>query len=56
MYGFSKFYKIMTYICIAILAYFLTDTLNWLQVLWRKEKYLLVCMKNWKNKVSLKQI
>ena len=30
----------MTYIHIIILAYFLTDNLNW-QVLWGKEKYLL---------------
>ena len=30
----------MTYICITILAYFLTDTVNW-QVLLGKDKYLL---------------
>ena len=31
----------MTYIRTGILAYFFTDTLNWWQVLWGKEKYLL---------------
>ena len=30
----------MKYMCITILAYFLTGTLNW-QVLWGKEKYIL---------------
>ena len=41
---------------ITILAYFLTETLNW-QVLWDKEKYLLnsLYVKS-KNKVSLKQM
>ena len=39
-----------------ILAYFLTDTLNW-QVLLIKKKYLLNSLyKKLKNKVSLKQI
>ena len=37
----------MRYIHVTILASFLTDTLNW-QVLWGKEKYLLVCMNSWK--------
>ena len=46
----------MTYIRVTILAYFLTDTLNW-QVLQRKEKYLLNGLyEELKNKVSLKQI
>ena len=46
----------MTYICITILAYFLTDTLNG-QVLWGKEKYLLDSLyEKLKNKVSLKQM
>ena len=39
-----------------ILAYFLTDTLNW-QVLLIKKKYLLNSLyKKLKNKVSLKEI
>ena len=46
----------MTYIRVTILAYFLTDTLNW-QVLQSKEKYLLNGLhEELKNKVSLKQI
>ena len=46
----------VTYICITILAYFRTDTLNW-KVLLGKDKYLLNSLyKNLKNKVSLKQI
>ena len=57
--AFSQIYnKIMkmTYICITISAYFLTDTLNW-QVLWGKEKYLLNSLHGkLKNKVSLKQM
>ena len=44
----------MTYINITILAYFLTDILNW-QVLWGKEKHLLNSLyEKLKNKVSLK--
>ena len=35
----------MKYICTTILAYFVTDTLNW-QLLWFKEKYLF----SWKIK------
>ena len=45
----------MTYIRIAGLAYFLTDTLNW-QVLWGKEKYLSnILYEKLKNDVSIKQ-
>ena len=54
--AFSQFYvKIMkvTYIHVTILAYFLTDTLNW-HVLRGKEKHLL--NNKLKNKVSLKRI
>ena len=41
---------------ITIIAYFLTDTLNW-QVLWAKEKYLLDSLfEKLKNKVSLKHM
>ena len=46
----------MTYVRIAILAFFFTDTINW-QVLWGKGKYLLYTFyKKLKNKVSLKQM
>ena len=46
----------MTYIHIAVLAYFFTNTLNW-QVLWGKGKYLLYTFyEKLKNKVSLKQM
>ena len=46
----------MTYVRETIIAYFLTDTLNW-QVLWGKKKYLLNSLyEKLKNKVSLKQI
>ena len=46
----------MMYIRITILAYFLTDTLNWLG-LWGKEKYLLYSLyEKLKNKVFLKQM
>ena len=46
----------MKYMHIPILAYFLTDILNW-QVLWCKEKYLLNSLyEKLKNKVSLKQM
>ena len=46
----------MTYVRKTIIAYFLTDTLNW-QVLWGKKKYLLNSLyEKLKNKVSLKQI
>ena len=46
----------MTHICITILTYFLTDTLNW-QVLLSKEKYLLNSLyEKLENKISLKQI
>ena len=45
----------MTYIRVTILAYFLTDTLNW-QVLQSKEKYLLNGLYEELKKVSLKQI
>ena len=39
-----------------ILAYFLTDILNW-QLLWSKENYLFNSLyEKLKNKVSLKQI
>ena len=44
----------MTYICITVIAYFLTATLNQ-QVLWGKEKYLLNSLsEKLKNMVSLK--
>ena len=46
----------MTYIRVTILAYFLTDTLNW-QVLEGKEKYLLDSLyEELKIKVPLKQM
>ena len=46
----------MMYINITVLAYFLTDTLNW-QVLWGKEKYLLYCLyEKLQNKISRKQL
>ena len=46
----------MMYICINILAYFLTGTLIWL-VLWSKEKYLLNSLnEKLKNNVSVKQM
>ena len=46
----------MAYIRTAILAYFLTDTINW-QVTWGKEKYLLDSLhEKLRNKVSLKQM
>ena len=45
----------MTYIRITVLAYFLTDTLNW-QVLWGKEKYLLSILYEKLKNVSLKQM
>ena len=46
----------MPYICITILAYFLTDTLNW-QVLTDRENYLSYNLyKKLKNKVSVKQM
>ena len=38
---------LMMYIHITILSYFVTDTQN-CQVLWGKEKYEIVCKKNWK--------
>ena len=45
----------MTYICITIIASFLTDTLNW-QMLRGKDKYLLNNLyEKLKNKVSLTQ-
>ena len=46
----------MAYMCITVLAYFLTDILN-LQVLWGNEKYLLsILYEKAKNDVSLKQM
>ena len=46
----------MMYIHITVLAYFLTDTLNW-QVLWGKEKYLLYSLyEKLQNKISRKQL
>ena len=47
----------MTCISITILAYFLTDILNW-KVLWGKGKYLLIiCLyEKLKNKISLKNV
>ena len=46
----------MAYIHLAVLAYFLTDTLNW-QVLWDKEKYLLNTLyEKLENIVSLTQM
>ena len=46
----------MTHICITILVYFLTETVNW-QVLWGKEKYLLNSLyEKLRNKISLKQM
>ena len=44
----------MVYICITILAWFLTDTLN-RQVLWGKEKYLLNSLYE-KLKNNLKEV
>ena len=45
----------MAYIRITILAYFLTDTLNW-QVLWGMNKYLLHSLyEKWKNQVNSKE-
>ena len=42
------------YIHVTLLAYVLTDTLNW-QVIWGKEKYLLNGLyEKLKNKVSVK--
>ena len=50
------FFIKMKYIRLPILAYFLTDTLNW-QVLRGKEKYLLNSLyKKLKTELSLKQI
>ena len=44
------------YICITILAYFVTETLNW-QVLLDKGKHLLNSLyEKLKNRVSLKQM
>ena len=46
----------MKYVRITIIAYILTDTLNW-QVLWGEKKYLSNSLyEKLKNKVSLKQI
>ena len=47
----------MTCISITILAYFLTDILNW-KVLWGEGKYLLIiCLyEKLKNKISLKNV
>ena len=46
----------MTYIHIAVLAYFLTDSVNW-DALWDKEKYLLNSLYGkLNNMVSLKQM
>ena len=48
----------MTYIRTTVLAYFLTDSLNWPVVRKiGKEKYLLNSLyEKWKSKVSLKQM
>ena len=45
----------MTDILITIVAYFLTDALNW-QVLWGKEKHILNGLYEKLNNVSLKQM
>ena len=45
----------MTYICMTIVAYFLTDALNW-QLLGGKEKKLLNSLYEKLNSVSLKQM
>ena len=46
----------MMFICITILAYFVTETLNW-NALWNKEKYLLnSSYKKLENMVSLKEM
>ena len=42
----------MRYSWTTILAYFLTETLNW-QVLWGKEKHKIVCMENVKIKFQM---
>ena len=55
-YNFINLCKWRTYIHKTILAYFLTDTLNW-QMFWVKEEYLLnSSYGKLKNKISLKQM